>query len=257
MSEVLVVRNPHSVLATLKTRPKDVVEICSGGDAEGWKTVQEEARRQKIQIKSPATFDRGGKRGAGAGFNNNNEEIGRAGANWARIRAKEPVSLEELFAPAAMNNEAYGLWLALDCLQDPHNVGAIFRAAAFFGVRGIVLTEERSAPLTGIAYEVASGGIEHVPFVLQTNLRQALDEAKEAGLWMLGTSEHAKESYRKIPRDRNWLLVLGNEERGMRKLTTESCDMLCGIPAQGEVGSLNVSVAAGVLMAHFTGDTQN
>ena len=254
MSDAIVVRNPHSVLAALKARPKDVVELCSGGDAaDAWKAVQDEARRQKVQIKSPGTFDRGGKRGSGGAFNNNNEEIGRAGSNWARIRPKESVSLEELFAPAALNNENYGLWLALDCLQDPHNVGAIFRAAAFFGVRGIVLTEERSAPLTGIAYEVASGGIEHVPFVSQINLRQALDEAKEAGLWMLGTSEHAKESYRQIPRDRNWMLVLGNEERGMRKLTTESCDMLCAIPPQGEVGSLNVSVAAGILMAHFTG----
>src|SRR3954470_18853888 len=103
-------------------------------------------------------------------------------------------------------------------------------------------------------YDVASGGVEEVPFTLQTNLQRGFEIAKEAGLWILGTSEHAKEDLAKVERDRAWLLVLGNEEKGMRRLTEESCDVLCGILPRSEgVTSLNVSVAAGIAIAALTG----
>jgi 23S rRNA (guanosine2251-2'-O)-methyltransferase len=148
---------------------------------------------------------------------------------------------------------AFPLFLALDCLHDPHNVGAIFRTAAFFGVAGIVVTRDRSAPLNATVYDVASGGLEFVPFSVQTNLRRALDAAKEHGVWVLGTSERAETDYTAVPLDRAWLLVVGNEESGMRRLTAEHCDMACRIPPQSTVTSLNVSVAAGILIARFAG----
>ena len=107
-----------------------------------------------------------------------------------------------------------------------------FRAAAFFGAQGILLTQERSAPLSAVVYDVASGGLEYVPFTLQINLQRAFEIAKDAGLWILGTSEHAKDGVDSIERDRPWLLVLGNEEKGMRRLTEESCDVLCKIPCR-------------------------
>jgi 23S rRNA (guanosine2251-2'-O)-methyltransferase len=166
----------------------------------------------------------------------------------AVVRERPSVSVEELFQNASQRNSGKGIWLALDHLQDPHNVGAVFRAAGFFGIQGIILTQDRSAPLTGIAYDVASGGIESVPFTLQTNLQQAFRLAKDAGMWVLGTSEHAHDPLSSIQQDRPWLVVLGNEEKGMRRLTEESCDLLCRIPGLGKVTSLNVSVAAGVLM---------
>jgi 23S rRNA (guanosine2251-2'-O)-methyltransferase len=174
---------------------------------------------------------------------------GRTSATCAYVEEAPGISLEELFA--ASPDESEGLWIALDCLQDPHNVGAIFRTAAFFGVRGILLTQERSAPMSSTVYDVASGGVEHVPFTLQTNLQRAFEVAKDAGLWILGTSEHSQESFADIKRDRKWLLVLGNEEKGMRRLTEERCDVLCGIPPRGQVTSLNVSVAAGVLISRL------
>ena len=153
---------------------------------------------------------------------------------------------------SGVDGDTRGLWLALDCLQDPQNLGAIFRAAAFFGVKGIVMTTERSAPMTATVYDIACGGVEEVPFVQTINLKQALDKAKEAGLWILGTSEHAKEPLSKVGKDRPWLMVLGNEEKGMRRLTEESCDVLCSIPHAGTgVTSLNVSVAAGILIQHL------
>ena len=148
-----------------------------------------------------------------------------------------------------------GLWLALDQIQDPHNVGAIFRTAAFFGIRGIIVTKDRSAPLSATAYDVASGGLECVPFAQPPNLSRALKQAKDAGLWVLGTSEHATRDLSEVDRDRPWLLVLGNEEKGLRRLTSEHCDELCRITPRGEIASLNVSVAAGVLMAALSGAT--
>ena len=171
----------------------------------------------------------------------------------ALVKEKTPISPEELFRGAPQRKGGKGLWLALDCLQDPHNVGAIFRAAAFFAVEGILITQERSAPLSAAAYDVASGGLEYVPFSVVTNLQRAFEIAKEAGLWnLLGSSEHASEGLNSIQPDRPWLLVVGNEERGLRRLTEESCDVMCRVAGSGKVTSLNVSVATGILIQRLT-----
>jgi 23S rRNA (guanosine2251-2'-O)-methyltransferase len=178
------------------------------------------------------------------------DKEGRGSGAEALLAPKSGISLQELFEPKPEDG-SYGVWIALDSLTDPHNVGAIFRLAGFFGIRGILMTSERSAPLTSTVYDVSCGGVEAVPFTEQINLKQALDFAKKSDLWILGTSEHADQSYLDVPRDRHWLVVFGNEEKGMRRLTQESCDVLCQIPSEGEVKSLNVSVAAGVLISRL------
>ncbi|MGK5089142.1 RNA methyltransferase [Bdellovibrionota bacterium FG-2] len=246
------IRNPHSLLAVLKTRPKDVQKIQisrgmekSGNPDDPWQQVLKLARDHKIQVSTKALEPPHG------GFSSS-DEGGREGGAEGTVKEKDSIPMEQLFSGASEKKGGRGLWLALDCLQDPHNVGAIFRAAGFFGVQGILLTQERSAPISPTVYDVASGGVEVVPFSLQTNLQQALQCAKDQGIWVLGTSEHAKEGLETVKPDRPWLLVLGNEEKGMRRLTQESCDVLCGIQPKGSVTSLNVSVAAGVLMSHLT-----
>ena len=143
------------------------------------------------------------------------------------------------------------LWLALDCLQDPQNVGAIFRTAAFFGVNGLIVTRDRSAPMNAAVYDVASGGVELVPFAQPPNLARALELAKQSGLWILGSSEHAEKDVAEIPRDRPWLVVLGSEEQGLRRLTLEHCDEVCRIMPRGALQSLNVSAAAAVLISEL------
>jgi 23S rRNA (guanosine2251-2'-O)-methyltransferase len=100
-------------------------------------------------------------------------------------------------------------------------------------------------------YDVAAGGLEHVPFSIQINLARSLELAKEAGLWTLGSSEHAEEDVSQVPRDRPWLLVVGNEAKGLRRLTLERCDQVCRITPRGAVGSLNASVAAAILIANL------
>lgn len=239
----LVLKNPHSVLAALKTRPEDVVDVRlpAGKPSPVWGDVVELARQHQVPIRTNLAEEpkRSGK----------DSKFERMGAAQATVRERNGLLIEELFANADSDP---GLWLALDCLQDPHNVGALFRTASFFGVKGIVMTRDRSAPLTATVYDVAAGGLEYVPFGEPTNMARAMNIAKSAGIWLLGTSEHAEQDVSQIPRDRSWMLILGNEELGLRRLTLDKCDQICKLTRRGTVPSLNVSVAGGILMAELT-----
>ena len=245
----LRLHNPHSVLAAFDTRPQAVVEVrIPGGRPSGaWAEVVERAERERVPVLGAAARPGGRRRPKQP------PDGGRTGAAEAVVKERPPRLLEELLADVSAStggqSTAPALWLALDQLQDPHNVGAIFRTAAFFGVRGIVLTRDRSAPLSATVYDVAAGGLEYVPFAVETNLSRAISQAKDAGLWILGASEHADQDVADVPRDRPWLLVLGNEERGLRRLTIDRCDSVCRLAPRGAIRSLNVSVAAAVLMA--------
>ena len=254
----LELRNAHSVLAALRARPADVEEVVLPQRPAGaWRAIADLARDAGVPTRlAPSPGDR--PEGA-RGRRDPAPKLGREGAACAIVAERAPVAIETLLARPT--GDAPGLWLALDSIQDPRNVGAIFRSAAFFGVRGVVLGEHRAAALTAVAYDTASGGLESVPFAVEINLRRALTAAKDAGLWILGTSEHATQSVASVPRDRDWLLVVGSEERGLRRLTLEACDALCAIPAPptpragdpAVVRSLNVSVATGVALAVLSG----
>ena len=250
----LMIKNPHSILAALKARPKDVLEVNLPRDKkdEVWEEIEALAQKNKIRAgASVATASRPDSRRGGSSQRPEPKFGGRESSHGAMIRQKPPTSLEVLFS--GIDENTRGVWLALDSLQDPQNIGAIFRSAAFFGIKGIILTSERSAPMTSTVYDIASGGVDAMPYVSVINLQRAFEKAKDAGLWILGTSEHAKESVKTLKRDRPWLLVMGNEEKGLRRLTEESCDMMCTIPGVGDgVTSLNVSVATGILLSYLS-----
>jgi len=255
---MLTLKNPHSVIAVLKSRPKDVQEIrlsqareARGGD-DPWSQAVALATRHGVRVVTASKPARPESRGAQPGPRDARSEEGRTSVTEALVKDRAPIPLEALLPEkdSSESSESFGLWLALDQLQDPQNVGSIFRTAAFFGVRGIVMTQERSAGLSSTTYDVASGGVENVPFAIIPNLQRAFEVSKDRGLWILGASEHAKSSWKTVEKDRNWLLVMGNEEKGMRRLTSEACDVICQIPPAGKgVTSLNVSVAAGVLIS--------
>jgi len=230
------VRNPHSVLEALRRRPQDVQEIHLGEDQPKslWSEVVSLAEQNRIRVS----------RGSGADSSKKNR-VGRTSIYEAMIVPKAPLSLNEILE--AGGSESEGVWFAIDCVQDPHNLGAIFRIAGFFDVRGVILPEDRTAPLSGVAYDVSCGGVEGVPFCQETNLARALRQAKENDFWILGTSEKAEMGLSEVKRDRKWIVVLGNEESGIRENTAKNCDLLCKIPASGPIDSLNVSVAAGIV----------
>ncbi|MBS1960353.1 MAG: 23S rRNA (guanosine(2251)-2'-O)-methyltransferase RlmB [Bdellovibrionales bacterium] len=250
MSDLFTVKNPHSILAALKARPRDVMEIVLPRDKSDdvWDQIIAVAGRARVKTGEAGGRDQRGGRGDSKPAA---KLLGRESAHGALIKPKQPTSIEKMFEGIDQNTR--GVWLALDTVQDPQNLGAIFRSASFFDIKGIVMTSERSAPVTATVYDISSGGVETVPFAPVINLQRAFEKAKEAGLWILGTSEHAKDPLREIKSDRPWLLVMGNEENGLRRLTLEACDVTCGIPPVGNgVTSLNVSVATGILLAHLT-----
>ncbi len=259
----LTLKNPHSVLAALETRPHDVVEVRLYSQAPGgaWDRVAELALANRIPVQRragrPEPFrkpQRKDKRDPRRfhrppDLAERPPKFERTGAAEATVKERQPVELDDLFSGAAGRAGGHGIWLALDHLQDPHNVGAVFRTAAFFGVEGIVVTRDRSAPLNATVYDVASGGIEYVPFCVRPNLSQAFHKAKKSGVWVLGTDEDAAGDVAHIAHDRPWLVVLGSEEKGLRRLTRAECDETCRLTPRGPVQSLNVSVAAGILLA--------
>ncbi|MGB5260465.1 MAG: 23S rRNA (guanosine(2251)-2'-O)-methyltransferase RlmB [Gammaproteobacteria bacterium] len=151
-----------------------------------------------------------------------------------------PAFLETLPAPA--------LLLVLDGVQDPHNLGACLRTADAAGAQAVIMPRDRAVGLTPVVHKVACGAAQTVPVFTVTNLARTLRLLKQAGIWLYGASDRASQPVHTTDLTGPLALVLGSEGRGLRRLTAELCDFLVSIPMAGVVESLNVSVAAGVLL---------
>jgi len=139
-------------------------------------------------------------------------------------------------------------WLILDHVQDPQNLGAFLRTADAAGVQGVIATKDQAVGITPTVCKVASGAAETVPVYQVTNLSRTLSWLKEQGIWIAGAAGEAEKTIYAMDVNMPLALVMGAEEKGLRRLTREQCDFLVKIPMQGSVESLNVSVAAGVLI---------
>ncbi len=164
----------------------------------------------------------------------------------ADIAPLPPWSEDELLA--ALPGVPAPLILALDGVQDPHNLGACLRTADACGVLAVIIPKDRAAQLTPAARKVAAGAAETTPVVAVTNLVRALKLLKEAGLWVVGADAAAEQSADAVDLKGPVVLVLGAEGAGLRQLTRQNCDFLARLPQLGAVESLNVSVAAGMLL---------
>lgn len=140
------------------------------------------------------------------------------------------------------------LLLVLDGVQDPHNLGACMRTADAAGVAAVIVPKDRAAGLSATVRKVASGAAEAVPLIQVTNLARTLRWLKEREIWIVGTDDQADHSLYGAKLTGPLAVVLGAEGTGLRRLTRENCDALVSIPMRGVVESLNVSVAAGVLL---------
>jgi 23S rRNA (guanosine2251-2'-O)-methyltransferase len=140
------------------------------------------------------------------------------------------------------------LFLVLDNVQDPHNLGACLRTADATGVHGIIITKDNAVGITPTVCKVASGAAETVPVYVVTNLARTLRWLKTEGVWVIGTAGEAESTLFKSDFTVPMALVIGAEEKGMRRLTREQCDFLVKLPMLGTVESLNLSVATGVLL---------
>jgi 23S rRNA (guanosine2251-2'-O)-methyltransferase len=140
------------------------------------------------------------------------------------------------------------LFLVLDGVEDPHNLGACLRVADAAGARAVIRPQHRGTGLTAAAAKVASGAAETVPLISVNNLARALEEMKEAGIWLVGAAGEADKTLYEIDLTGPIAWVMGAEGDGLRRLTREHCDFLARIPMQGSVESLNVSVSAGICL---------
>ncbi len=149
---------------------------------------------------------------------------------------------------AAVEADEKALVLVLDCVQDPHNLGACLRTANAAGALAVIAPKDKSVGLTDTARHVASGAAEKTPFVQVTNLSRAIDRLKNAGMWFVGTSDKGEQTLYDIDLRSRVGIVMGAEGSGLRRLVGESCDYLVRIPMTGTVECLNVSVATGVCL---------
>src|ERR1700723_3879461 len=154
----------------------------------------------------------------------------------------------ELGDGIAAKRAEYSLIVVLDGVEDPHNLGAILRTADAAGADGVIIPERRSASVTGTVAKVSAGASEHLPITKVTNISRTLEELKEKDLWIVGLDERGEQTYDQVDYKMHCAVVLGAEGKGLHDLVRRHCDFLVSIPMLGQVPSLNVSVAAGIVL---------
>lgn len=230
----------HAVAAALQYEPEQVRGL--------W------VERQRRDGRMQALLDQASRQGV-AVHTTDRAELDRltSGARHQGVAARLALrqrTLGEADLPALLAAaEGPLLLLALDGIQDPHNLGACLRSAAAAGVHAVIAPTDRSVGLNATVRKVACGGAEIVPVVTVTNLARALRALQEQGVWVVGAAGEAADNLYDVDFTPPTAIVLGGEEKGLRRLTREVCDRLARIPmAEGGVESLNVSVAAGVFL---------
>ncbi len=162
--------------------------------------------------------------------------------------SRAAATLEALLERAAGDATQKGLVILLDGVEDPHNLGAIIRTALAAGAHGVVVPERRAAGLTDVVARASAGALAHLPVARVTNLVRTMEELKEAGFWLIGLDERADRNYADADFTLPVGIVLGGEGKGLHELTRKRCDFIISLPTTGPVRSLNVSVAAGVVL---------
>ncbi len=221
----------HPVREALRAqRPLDKILIAKGVSSARIHEIVELARTASIPVRFEAreTLDRAGKGASHQGV-------------LAFGSAHAYADLEPLLERAR-------LLVILDGVEDPHNLGAIVRTAHAAGADALVVPERRAAPLTETVDRAASGALEYLPIARVVNISRSLDHLKERGFWIYGLDEHGAELYDRVAFNTPTAIVLGGEGAGLHQNVQKHCDVLLRIPMAGEIASLNVSVAAGIVL---------
>lgn len=236
-----VIYGVNAVLEALRAgkRQVEAVVILQSARPDRLKSVLELAREKGVPVQRVPRLD----------LDRSLGEARHQGV-MARIAAARYASADDLLdsLSAKVGTEDPPLVLGLDGIEDPRNMGSILRTAECTGVHGVFIAERRAVGLTGVVAKVAAGALEYVPVARVTNLVRLIEQLKERNIWVVGAAGDAKQSYT----DWDWKLpaaiFLGSEGHGLHRLVREHCDTLVRIPVVGKLDSLNVSVAAGVLL---------
>jgi 23S rRNA (guanosine2251-2'-O)-methyltransferase len=162
--------------------------------------------------------------------------------------ARAAATLEDILDRANSATGQQGLIVLLDGVEDPHNLGAIIRTALAAGAHGVVIPERRAAGLTDTVARASAGALAHLPVAKVTNLVRTMEELKEAGYWLVGLDEGGEKGYTEVDYRSPTGIIMGGEGSGLHELTRKRCDFVVSLPTTGPVKSLNVSVAAGVVL---------
>jgi 23S rRNA (guanosine2251-2'-O)-methyltransferase len=221
----------HPVAEALRARrPLDRVLIAKGAGGARLQEIIDLSRRSgtPVRFEERAALDR-------LAGSTSHQGVVALGA------AKQYAELDDVAGTAHM-------LVVLDGIEDPHNLGAVIRTAHAAGVDAVVVPERRAAGLTDTAAKAAAGALEHMPVVRVTNINRALEDLKKAGFWIYGVDERGDQSYDSVDYAERAVLVFGAEGRGLHQMVRQRCDVAVRIPMAGKISSLNVSVAAGVLL---------
>jgi len=227
----------HAVREALEAgRPLDRIVIAKGRQDTRAEEIVQLARRQGV----PVRFEDRGQLDRLANSKDHQGVVAMAAARPAS-------TLEDIIAAAASDAQK-GLIVLLDGVEDPHNLGAIIRTSLAAGAHGVVIPERRAAGLTDTVSRASAGALAHLPVAKVTNLARSMEELKEAGYWLIGLDEKAGQNYTQADFSAPIGIVLGGEGQGLHELTRKRCDFVVSLPTIGPVKSLNVSVAAGVVL---------
>ena len=228
----------HAVKEALEAqRPIERIAIAKGRQDTRVEEIVQLARKQGI----PVRFEDRGQLDRLANSKDHQGVVALAAARAA-------VTLQDILTQANASQGQTGLLVLLDGVEDPHNLGAIIRTALVAGAHGVVIPERRAAGLTDTVARASAGALAHLPIAKVTNLVRAMEELKEAGYWLVGLDEDGDKSYTEADYTSRVGIVLGGEGKGLHELTRKRCDFVVSLPTTGPVKSLNVSVAAGVVL---------
>ncbi|MDA8233915.1 MAG: 23S rRNA (guanosine(2251)-2'-O)-methyltransferase RlmB [Clostridia bacterium] len=235
MSDKIVGRNP--VLEAIKAgRGINKIMLLKGGTGRAFKDLIAAAREKGIPLQE---VDRS--------FLNNLADGENHQGVVALAASKEYVDVDDILALAQSKGEAPFIVL-LDEIEDPHNLGSILRTADAAGVHGVIIPKRRAVGLTPAVSKASAGAVEYIPVARVTNLAQTIDYLKEKGCWVAGTDAGAQDLLWEKDLNGPMALVLGSEGKGVGRLIKEKCDFLVKLPMGGQISSLNVAVAAGLMM---------
>src|SRR5438477_7483847 len=228
----------HAVKEALEAaRPLEYVLVAKGRQDTRAEEIVQLARRNGIAVRfeERAQLDR-------TAGTRDHQGVVAIGA------ARRASTFEDILASANQEKTQPGLVVLLDGVEDPHNLGAIIRTALAAGAHGVVIPERRAAGLTDTVARASAGALAHLPVAKVTNLVRTMEELKEAGYWLVGLDEQGEENYTEVDYTSPVGIVLGSEGQGLHELTRKRCDFVVSLPTTGPVKSLNVSVAAGVVL---------
>jgi len=228
----------HAVKEALEAqRPIDRIAIAKGRQDTRVEEIVQLARKQGVSVR----FEERSQIDRVAGSKDHQGVV-------AIAAARAPATLDDILALANAGPGSRGLIVLLDGVEDPHNLGAIVRTALASGAHGVVIPERRAAGITDAVARASAGALAHLPVAKVTNLVRTMEELKEAGYWLVGLDEESEKSYTEVDYTSPTGIVLGSEGKGLHELTRKRCDFVVSLPTTGPVKSLNVSVAAGVVL---------